>query len=179
MPCVANSTVRFMIEFKPRLVQIYQCCLSIRTAKTRVQVPLRGKGVCPVLKIEPEVRAGPSRARYDRMGSSTWAQWFTARRPRTDAAVGLSPCHAGLHHEPVGGQEREPLRAGVQTGDACHMVLGPVADRAPVKDCDLWRSWTSPLHFQPSDRNSGGGSARAPMRTVVVTEANSSLNATS
>lgn len=33
-----NPAVRFMIEFKPLLVQIYQCCLSIRTAKTRVQV---------------------------------------------------------------------------------------------------------------------------------------------
>lgn len=51
---VGDRAFQFMIEFKPQLVQIYQCSLSLRTDKTRVQVPLRGKGVCPVLKIEPE-----------------------------------------------------------------------------------------------------------------------------
>eukprot|EP00438_Fugacium_kawagutii_P015777 Skav224440 [mRNA] locus=scaffold3233:182900:189695:+ [translate_table: standard] len=51
---VGDRSFQFMIEFKPQLVQIYQCSLSLRTDKTRVQVPLRGKGVCPILKIEPE-----------------------------------------------------------------------------------------------------------------------------
>ena len=33
---------RFMIEFKPQLVQIYQCMLSLRTQNTRVQARLHG-----------------------------------------------------------------------------------------------------------------------------------------
>eukprot|EP00913_Durusdinium_trenchii_P027424 g25721.t2 len=51
---VSERPFKFMIEFKPQMVQIYQSSLNLRTDTTRVQVPLRGKGVCPVLKIEPE-----------------------------------------------------------------------------------------------------------------------------
>ena len=36
-----SSYLRFMIEFKPQLVQIYQCSLSLRTDKTRVQATCR------------------------------------------------------------------------------------------------------------------------------------------
>ena len=37
-----------MIEFKPQLVQIYQCCLNLRTEKTRVQAHLGlGSRICP------------------------------------------------------------------------------------------------------------------------------------
>lgn len=51
---VGSKPFQFMVEFKPQLVQIYQCSLQMRTQNTRVQVPLRGKGVSPVLKIEPQ-----------------------------------------------------------------------------------------------------------------------------
>ncbi|CAE8696943.1 unnamed protein product, partial [Polarella glacialis] len=51
---VGGKPFQLMVEFKPQLVQIYQCTLSLRTQNTRLQVPLRGKGVRPVLKIEPE-----------------------------------------------------------------------------------------------------------------------------
>lgn len=50
---VGSKPFQFMVEFKPQLVQIYQSTLQLRTQNTRVQVPLRGKGVRPVLKIEP------------------------------------------------------------------------------------------------------------------------------
>jgi hypothetical protein len=43
-----------MIEFKPEFVQIYQSVLKLYTQNTRVQIPLKGKGVRPVLKIKPE-----------------------------------------------------------------------------------------------------------------------------
>eukprot|EP00931_Biecheleriopsis_adriatica_P086941 TRINITY_DN61489_c0_g1_i1.p1 TRINITY_DN61489_c0_g1~~TRINITY_DN61489_c0_g1_i1.p1 ORF type:complete len:1665 (-),score=434.14 TRINITY_DN61489_c0_g1_i1:72-4871(-) len=51
---VGAKPFQFMVEFKPQLVQIYQSTLQLWTQNTRVQVPLRGKGVRPVLKIEPE-----------------------------------------------------------------------------------------------------------------------------
>ncbi|CAE7425066.1 Cfap74 [Symbiodinium natans] len=53
---VGSKPFQFMVEFKPQLVQIYQTALQLRTQNTRVQVPLRGKGVSPVLKIEPQDR---------------------------------------------------------------------------------------------------------------------------
>jgi len=51
---VSDRPFQFMVEFQPKLVQIYQTVLQLRTQNTRVQVPLKGKGVRPVLKIEPE-----------------------------------------------------------------------------------------------------------------------------
>mmetsp|Transcript_22689 Transcript_22689/g.41078 ORF Transcript_22689/g.41078 Transcript_22689/m.41078 type:complete len:1656 (+) Transcript_22689:42-5009(+) len=51
---VAGKPFQFMVEFQPQLVQIYQTTLQLTTQNTRVQVPLRGRGVRPVLKIEPE-----------------------------------------------------------------------------------------------------------------------------
>lgn len=50
---VGSKPFSLMVEFKPQLVQIYQSTLQLRTQNTRVQVPLRGRGVRPVLKIEP------------------------------------------------------------------------------------------------------------------------------
>lgn len=51
---VGAKPFQFLVEFKPQLVQIYQSTLQLRTQNTRVQVPLRGKGVRPVLRINPE-----------------------------------------------------------------------------------------------------------------------------
>jgi len=50
----AEKPLQLMVEFRPQQVQIYQTFLQLRTQSTRVQVPLVGKGVRPVLKIEPE-----------------------------------------------------------------------------------------------------------------------------
>mmetsp|Transcript_81700 Transcript_81700/g.210345 ORF Transcript_81700/g.210345 Transcript_81700/m.210345 type:complete len:1701 (+) Transcript_81700:95-5197(+) len=54
MRTVGNKPCQLTIEFKPQLVQIYQSVLQLRTQSSRVQVPLRGHGVRPVLKIDPE-----------------------------------------------------------------------------------------------------------------------------
>eukprot|EP00429_Kryptoperidinium_foliaceum_P117320 CAMPEP_0176308996 /NCGR_PEP_ID=MMETSP0121_2-20121125/64841_1 /TAXON_ID=160619 /ORGANISM="Kryptoperidinium foliaceum, Strain CCMP 1326" /LENGTH=851 /DNA_ID=CAMNT_0017650865 /DNA_START=18 /DNA_END=2573 /DNA_ORIENTATION=- len=51
---ISGKPFRLMIEFHPRQVQIYQSVLQLRTQSTHIQVPLRGRGVRPVLKIEPE-----------------------------------------------------------------------------------------------------------------------------
>lgn len=40
-----DKPFKFMVEFKPQYAQIYQSSLKIYTHNTRVQVPLRGKGV--------------------------------------------------------------------------------------------------------------------------------------
>lgn len=50
---VSNKPFQLMVEFHPQLVQIYQSSLQVRTQSTQFQVPLRGRGVRPVLKIEP------------------------------------------------------------------------------------------------------------------------------
>jgi hypothetical protein len=51
---IGGKPFQLMLDFKPQLVQIYQSILQLRTQNTRVQVPIRGRGVRPVLKIEPE-----------------------------------------------------------------------------------------------------------------------------
>lgn len=51
---VGSKPFDLMVEFKPQLVQIYQSTLKLRTQSTRLEVPLKGRGVRPVLKIQPE-----------------------------------------------------------------------------------------------------------------------------
>lgn len=51
---VGSKPFQLMVEFNPQLVQVYQTVLQVRTQSTQFQVPLRGRGVRPVLKIEPE-----------------------------------------------------------------------------------------------------------------------------
>merc|ERR1719453_1584891 len=51
---IGSKPFRLQVEFKPELVQIYQSTLKLSTQNTRVQVQLKGKGVRPVLKIQPE-----------------------------------------------------------------------------------------------------------------------------
>jgi len=50
---VTNKPFQLMVEFHPKLVQIYQTYLQVRTQSTQFQVPFRGRGVRPVLEIEP------------------------------------------------------------------------------------------------------------------------------
>jgi len=45
---------KLMVRFDPQQVQIYQCELTLQTQSTRIQVPLKGRGVAPVLRIEPQ-----------------------------------------------------------------------------------------------------------------------------
>jgi len=51
---VGTKPFQLMIEFNPELVQIYQTELRIFSQNSRVLVPLNGKGVRPVLQIEPD-----------------------------------------------------------------------------------------------------------------------------
>jgi hypothetical protein len=51
---IGTKPFQLMVEFKPEYVQIYQSTLKLYTQNTRVQIPLKGKGVRPVLKINPE-----------------------------------------------------------------------------------------------------------------------------
>jgi len=51
---ISGKPFRLMIDFHPSQVQIYQSTLQLRTQSTRIQIPLRGRGVRPVLRIEPE-----------------------------------------------------------------------------------------------------------------------------
>jgi|Transcript_116949 hypothetical protein len=51
---IGKELFKLMIEFKPEFVQIYESVLKLYTQNTRVQIPLKGKGVRPVLKIKPE-----------------------------------------------------------------------------------------------------------------------------
>lgn len=51
---IGAKPFQLMVEFNPQLVQIYQSTLNLRTQNTRVQIPFRGRGVRPILKIEPE-----------------------------------------------------------------------------------------------------------------------------
>ena len=51
---VGNKPIQLTVEFHPQLVQIYQSIIQLKTQSSRVQVPLRGRGVRPVLKIDPE-----------------------------------------------------------------------------------------------------------------------------
>jgi hypothetical protein len=48
-----GTRLSLMVEFKPAEVKDYATILNLRTQNTRVQVPLRGRGVRPVLKIDP------------------------------------------------------------------------------------------------------------------------------
>lgn len=71
-----SAFIRFMIEFKPQLVQIYQCSLSLRTDKTRVQArataPESCRLVCCLVGTWDEVYDhghGISFARYEIHGS--------------------------------------------------------------------------------------------------------------
>ncbi|CAK0881752.1 unnamed protein product [Prorocentrum cordatum] len=50
---VGARPFRLMVEFRPSSVQDYETVLRLRTQNSRVQVPLRGRGVRPVLRIEP------------------------------------------------------------------------------------------------------------------------------
>jgi len=51
---IGAKPFQLMVEFNPQLVQIYQTTLQLQTQNTRVQIPLHGRGVRPVLRIEPE-----------------------------------------------------------------------------------------------------------------------------
>jgi hypothetical protein len=51
---IGAKPFQLMIEFKPEFVQIYGSTLKLYTQNTRLQIPLKGKGVRPVLKIKPE-----------------------------------------------------------------------------------------------------------------------------
>eukprot|EP00927_Polykrikos_kofoidii_P077823 TRINITY_DN74730_c0_g1_i1.p1 TRINITY_DN74730_c0_g1~~TRINITY_DN74730_c0_g1_i1.p1 ORF type:complete len:1662 (-),score=352.24 TRINITY_DN74730_c0_g1_i1:23-5008(-) len=51
---IGDTNFTLIIEFKPERVQIYQSSLRLHTQNTRIQVSLSGRGVRPVLKIEPE-----------------------------------------------------------------------------------------------------------------------------
>jgi len=51
---VRSKQFQLVIEFKPQFAQIYGTTLRLYSQKTRVQVHLKGKGVRPVLKINPE-----------------------------------------------------------------------------------------------------------------------------
>lgn len=51
---VRQKAFQLAIEFKPQFAQIYGTTLRLYSQKTRVQVHLKGKGVRPVLKINPE-----------------------------------------------------------------------------------------------------------------------------
>eukprot|EP00746_Dinoflagellata_sp_MGD_P166659 gnl/MRDRNA2_/MRDRNA2_96709_c0_seq1.p1 gnl/MRDRNA2_/MRDRNA2_96709_c0~~gnl/MRDRNA2_/MRDRNA2_96709_c0_seq1.p1 ORF type:complete len:1652 (-),score=423.00 gnl/MRDRNA2_/MRDRNA2_96709_c0_seq1:82-5037(-) len=51
---VRQKPFQLAIEFKPQFAQIYGTTLRLYSQKTRVQVHLKGKGVRPVLKINPE-----------------------------------------------------------------------------------------------------------------------------
>lgn len=50
---IGAKTFSLFVEFKPGNVQDYETVLKLRTQNSRVQIPLRGRGVRPVLKIEP------------------------------------------------------------------------------------------------------------------------------
>merc|ERR1719440_2265589 len=54
LPLVKDRPVQVVAEFCPQFAQIYQTALRLRTEKTRVVIPLKGKGVRPILAIEPE-----------------------------------------------------------------------------------------------------------------------------
>lgn len=54
LPLVKDRPVQVVVEFCPQFAQIYQTVLRLRTEKTRVVIPLKGKGVRPILAIEPE-----------------------------------------------------------------------------------------------------------------------------
>lgn len=51
---IGAGPFKLVVEFKPERVQIYQSSLKLYTQNTRMQVPLCGRGVRPVLCIEPE-----------------------------------------------------------------------------------------------------------------------------
>eukprot|EP00928_Gymnodinium_smaydae_P071664 TRINITY_DN5519_c0_g1_i1.p1 TRINITY_DN5519_c0_g1~~TRINITY_DN5519_c0_g1_i1.p1 ORF type:complete len:1585 (+),score=286.70 TRINITY_DN5519_c0_g1_i1:58-4755(+) len=52
---ITEKPFTMLVQFKPETApQIYQSMLSLKTGNTRLQVPLSGRGVRPVLKIEPE-----------------------------------------------------------------------------------------------------------------------------
>lgn len=51
---VGAKPFQIQVEFNPQLVQIYESKLVLHTQRTRVEVPLCGRGVRPVLSIEPE-----------------------------------------------------------------------------------------------------------------------------
>jgi hypothetical protein len=54
LPLVKDRPVQVVVEFCPQFAQIYQTVLRLKTEKTRVVIPLKGKGVRPILAIEPE-----------------------------------------------------------------------------------------------------------------------------
>merc|ERR1719235_1521245 len=54
LPVVKDRPVQVVVEFCPQFAQIYQTVLRLKTEKTRVVIPLKGKGVRPILAIEPE-----------------------------------------------------------------------------------------------------------------------------
>jgi len=51
--CVRGKPFQLAVEFQPQYAQIYSTVLKLTTQKTRVQVVLKGKGVRPVLAIDP------------------------------------------------------------------------------------------------------------------------------
>eukprot|EP00929_Paragymnodinium_shiwhaense_P113634 TRINITY_DN81922_c0_g1_i1.p1 TRINITY_DN81922_c0_g1~~TRINITY_DN81922_c0_g1_i1.p1 ORF type:complete len:1650 (+),score=464.82 TRINITY_DN81922_c0_g1_i1:172-5121(+) len=51
---ISDKPFQLVVEFNPERVQIYQSVLRLYTQNTRMQVPLKGRGVRPILKIEPE-----------------------------------------------------------------------------------------------------------------------------
>jgi hypothetical protein len=51
---VSDGPFQIVVEFCPQFAQVYQTTLRVYTDNTRVIVPLKGKGVRPVLAIEPD-----------------------------------------------------------------------------------------------------------------------------